>query len=136
MPISCKRSKKFNELPMPIVDVEIVLRPTETLREGLALELADRIGKVFGAPTGTTWVKVHGLSSSQYAESGGTPEEVYPVFVSVLKSKLPLPEEMQVEVDGLTAVIAQTCQRPKENIHVLYLPEGRGRIAFGGEIVS
>ncbi|MEW5941647.1 MAG: hypothetical protein AB1750_18430 [Chloroflexota bacterium] len=120
---------------MPILDIEIVLRPGETLPENLAQELADRLGSALDAPPGSTWVKARGLARDRYAESGGTPEDLFPVFVSILKSSLPSPERMEAEVDAVIGVVSRICARPRENVHVIYLPEGRGRVAFGGKLV-
>jgi phenylpyruvate tautomerase PptA (4-oxalocrotonate tautomerase family) len=122
---------------VPILDVEIVLRPGEAIRRGLAAELADRAAEVFGGAPQTTWVKVTGLTTDQYAENGPESlEDVQPVFVSVLKAKLPRPDEMQEEISRLVAAIAQVCRCPQERVHVLYLPEGAGRVAFGGKLLG
>ena len=121
---------------MPILDVEIVLQPGESLHPELAGELADRAGEVFGAAPGTTWVKLRAISAEHYAENQtGRPADVYPVFVSVLKAKLPPLNERQREVTQLTEAVARVCRRPPENVHILYLPEGAGRMAFGGTLV-
>jgi hypothetical protein len=40
-----------------------------------------------------------------------------------------------VEASRLTEIIAQVCQRPQENVHIFYLPEGAGRVAFGGKLL-
>jgi phenylpyruvate tautomerase PptA (4-oxalocrotonate tautomerase family) len=121
---------------MPILEVEIVTRPQETLPPNLAGELANRAGEVFGAPPGSTWVKLRVIPSEYYAENGGAAEGVYPVFVSVLKARLPEPDALQNEVDQLTALIAQVCARPPVNVHILYQPAAAGRIAFGGIVVK
>jgi phenylpyruvate tautomerase PptA (4-oxalocrotonate tautomerase family) len=122
---------------MPIVDVEIVLLPGESMRSGLAAEIANRCGQVFGSPPGSTWVKVYGLPRGHYAENGGGPQAgVDPVFVSVLKALLPAPEAIRAEVARLSAAIAEATGRPVENVHIAYLPAGAGRVAFGGELVS
>jgi len=122
---------------MPILEVEIVVPPAEALRGGMAAEIADRAGEVFGASPGTTWVKMRLLPWEAYAENGGGPPAgVYPVFVSVLKRKNPAPEQMQREVTLLTKAIAQICTCSEANVHILYLPEGAGRVAFGGQVVS
>jgi phenylpyruvate tautomerase PptA (4-oxalocrotonate tautomerase family) len=121
---------------MPILDVEVVLEPGETLRPELARELADRAGEVFGAAPGTTWVKVRAIPAEHYAENQtDRPNDIYPVFVSILKAKLLPLDERQSEVTRLTAAVALVCRRPPENVHILYLPEGAGRVAFGGRIV-
>jgi len=121
---------------MPIIDIEIVLRPGEAIQSHMAAELAAQLGQIFESPQGGTWIKIRGLIASQYAENGQVGEEVYPVFVSVLKSRLPAPEDLQLEVKKLTAAVAQICGRPPENVHVLYEPEGQGRVAFGGKLVT
>jgi len=121
---------------MPIIDVEIVLRSNESIREEVVSELANELGEIFHSSPGQTWIKLHPLSADQYAENGGTPDGVYPIFVTVMKSKLSSFEEMQKEVAKITGAIAQICGRPSDNIHVIYQPAGRGRVAFGGTIVS
>lgn len=121
---------------MPILNVEIITRPDEHIRSDLARELADRTGKIFGSSPGNTWVKVYLLSGENYAENDGMPGDVYPVFVSVLRAKLPSPDLLQNEVAELTSSVAQVCDRPKENIHMIYLPEGTGRVAFGGRLLT
>ena len=122
---------------MPILDIEIVLRPDETLDDKLVLELADRAGEIFSAPSGSTWVKLKTLSQKNYAENGGnSPAGFFPVFVSVLLARLPAPDKMQIQVATLTAAIAKVCERPEENVHIIYLPEGTGRVSFGGRIIS
>jgi phenylpyruvate tautomerase PptA (4-oxalocrotonate tautomerase family) len=121
---------------MPILDVEIVLGPGESLDPAPASELADRAGEVFGAAPGTTWVKLRAIPAEHYAENQtGRPSDVYPVFVSILKAKLPPLDQRQSEVARLTEAIARICRRPPENVHILYLPEGAGRMAFGGTLV-
>jgi len=121
---------------MPIVDIEIVLKANETIPSEMASELADRVGEIFGSPKNGTWVKVHGISSSHYAENGGKDEDVYPVFITILKSSLPKPEEMQKEVDTIISVVASISNRSRSLVHVIYEPEGKGRVAFGGKIVK
>lgn len=107
------------------------------MRSGLAAELADRSGRVFGSPPGSTWVKLRAIPYDHYAENGGGPSDgVCPVFVSVLKARLPAPDVLRVEVARLGAAIAEATGRPVENVHIAYLPAGAGRVAFGGELVS
>ena len=121
---------------MPILDVEIVLKPCESPAQGLAQKLADQAGLVFGTPPGRTWVKLREIDPDQCAENGGGPPPgVYPVFVSVLKSGLPAPDRLAGEAAELTRVVAAACRRPPENVHLLYLPEAAGRVWFGGKLV-
>jgi len=118
---------------MPILDVEIVLRPDERITGDLAADIAERAGAIFGSAPQQTWVKLRLLAREQYAENGGGPPAgVYPLFVSVLKAHMPAPELLQAEVVPLAAAIAAACARPIEHIHIVYLPSAAGRVAFGG----
>jgi phenylpyruvate tautomerase PptA (4-oxalocrotonate tautomerase family) len=121
---------------MPILDVEIVLADTERLDEDLPQRLADVAGEIFGAPAGRMWVRMRGLPLQNYAESGGLPAGVRPVFASVLKAKYPSLEDLRGEIAALTEAVARICDRPPENVHIFYRPEGIGRVAFGGELAS
>ena len=121
---------------MPLVDVEIVLKPQEAMPEAIASELADRLGQLFGSPRNGTWVKVRGIDEVYYAENGGKKAGVYPVFVTILKARLPDGEAMQTEVDAVIAAVGEICRRPPSLVHVIYQPEGNGRVAFGGRIVT
>ena len=122
---------------MPILDVEIVQPEGEPVDPALAAKIADAAGAVFDSAPMQTWVRLRALPSSQYAENGGgPPREVAPVFVTVLKAALPPPDARQEEVRQLTQRIAVVCQRPAEDVHVLYLPDGAGRAAFGGKLVQ
>jgi phenylpyruvate tautomerase PptA (4-oxalocrotonate tautomerase family) len=121
---------------MPILDVEIITRPGETISPYLASKLANRAGTIFLSPPASTWVKVHTLPCENYAENDSPDSNIYPVFVSILKANLPAPDALQQEVEQLTAAIAHLCNRPAENVHIIYLPEGTGRVAFGGKIVG
>lgn len=120
---------------MPILTVEIVTRPQEQFDSQLAAELADRSGQIFGSPPGNTWVKVRFIAPEHYAENDSQ-DEVFPVFVSILKAKWPPANDRQAEIAQLAETIAQICTRPRENVHILYLPPGAGRVAFGGKLVS
>lgn len=121
---------------MPILDIEIVARPNESFDPHIASELANLAGEIFGSPASGTWVKVHTIASENYAENHSRSPDVYPVFVSILRAKLPSPDAMQREVERLTTTIAQVCRRPAEAVHIIYLPEGAGRVAFGGRLIG
>jgi phenylpyruvate tautomerase PptA (4-oxalocrotonate tautomerase family) len=121
---------------MPILNVEIVMHPNEHIHPKLAMELANRTGEIFNSAPGNTWVKVHLIGSENYAENGNTPDEIFPVFVSVLKLKWSSSDSLQAEAAKLTAVVAHICNRPQENVHFIYLPEGAGRVAFGGDVLQ
>jgi phenylpyruvate tautomerase PptA (4-oxalocrotonate tautomerase family) len=122
---------------MPILDIDIVVSdPTHpSTRADLTQNLAEAAAQAFSAPPGTVWVKLRVLPSAQYAENGGLPEGVNPVFVTVLKSRVPEGSELEDEIARLTEAIAKILNRPKENVHILYQPDGAGRTAFGGNLV-
>jgi hypothetical protein len=121
---------------MPILEIEIVVPENETLSGELAPSLAEAAGEIFESPAGGTWVRLRDLPLSQYAENGGGPQEdVLPVFVTVLKARLPSPGDLEGEIERLTNEIARLCKRSVENVHLFYQPEGVGRIAFGGRLV-
>jgi phenylpyruvate tautomerase PptA (4-oxalocrotonate tautomerase family) len=120
---------------MPILDVEIVLSDGHAVPDNLAAQIADAAGKLFGSPPGTTWVRLRPLPRSCYAENDAPdPEGWNAVFVTVLKARLPATGELEPEIRSLTEIVADLCGRKPENVHVLYLPDAAGRIAFGGRL--
>jgi phenylpyruvate tautomerase PptA (4-oxalocrotonate tautomerase family) len=124
-------------VPVPILEVEIILKPEETLPADVAAQIADAAGAAFGSPIGGTWVRLRSLESEDYAENGGGPPAgVYPVFVSVLKANAHSADELALEIARLSVAIADVCDRPPENVHILYQPPARGRIAFGGRLLE
>lgn len=119
---------------MPILDIEIVT-DGNAWPQSLAHRIADAAGKAFDAAPGRVWVKLRTLDAARYAENqvASAPQ---PVFVSVLLAQHPSPEAWVKTAAALTDAIARCCGRPAENIHLLLLPEARGRMSFGGRIVS
>ncbi len=121
---------------MPILDIEIVGKKQSTpFPFDLTQSLADAAARVFGAPDGTVWVKVRVIPSEQYAENGGIPEGLSPVFVTVLKSRVPEGGALEDEIVQLTRAIASVLNCPETNVHIIYQPDGAGRVAFGGKLV-
>ena len=116
---------------MPILDVEIV---GGTPAAGLAQQIADDAGEVLGAAAGKVWVRVRTLGTESYAENRA--EAPRPVFVRVLASAPPEGEARKSAVAGITAAVAKRTGRPPENVHVLFEPAAKGRIAFGGRLVE
>jgi phenylpyruvate tautomerase PptA (4-oxalocrotonate tautomerase family) len=122
---------------MPILDVEIVQPDATPLDRDLPARLADAAAAVFSSAPMQTWVRLRLLPATQYAENaGGPPPGTWPVFVTVLKARLPAPDAMRDEIRRLTQQIAHVCQRPAEQVHVLYAPPAAGRAAFGGTLVE
>jgi hypothetical protein len=120
---------------VPILDVEIVGTVPRAVKRGLSQRLADACGELLDLPKGRTWVRVRFLDRELYAEHGGTPKGVRPVFVTVLRAAPPTGRPLAREMQALGAAVAKVCMRPPENVHVLYEPPGAGRVAFGGRAV-
>jgi len=122
---------------MPILDIEIVASDsTPDLSADLTQSLADATAQVFDSPPGSVWVKLQIIPSAGYAENGGVPKGVHPVFVTVLKSRVLRGSALKDEIAGLTKVVANVLGRPEENIHIIYQANGAGRAAFGGNLVE
>ena len=118
---------------MPILEIQFVGEIPKV--PNLAQEVADAAGEILMAQKGGTWVKLSCLPANQYAESGGLEEGVSPVFCTILRRQLPSTEVLAEQVARLSLEISRLSQRPKEHIHILHLPEARGRMAFGGTLV-
>jgi len=121
---------------MPILEIEMVMPGDSRVPPELATQLAEAAGKVFNSLPGRTWIRLRTLPQAHYAENEAISSETLPVFVSLLKSEMPPEEELREEARALARVIGQVCQRPSENVHILYQPSARGRIAFGGELLD
>jgi hypothetical protein len=133
---------------MPILKVEIVGTLSDSSADdrvnalagreakGFIQALADRAGEVLGARVGGTWVRVYFLPEERYAESGGAPLGVLPVFVSVLQSRGLELSERKEKARALAEVVGKITARPVGNIHILFEPPGKDRIAFGGNLVT
>jgi len=122
---------------MPILDIEIVASDSDpNPPANLTRSLADVAAQVFDSPPGRVWVKLRVIPSTGYAENGDMPGNVYPVFVTVLRARVPEGSALENEVAQLTEVIAKVLNRPAENVHVFYQPDGAGRVAFGGRLVK
>ncbi|MBI2378910.1 MAG: hypothetical protein HYV07_33250 [Deltaproteobacteria bacterium] len=119
---------------MPILKLEIVGTVDAERRSRLAREVADAAGGVFEVPSGTAWVRIIVIDPVDYAENGPNPTVERPVFVTVLRATSPDPEVLSTQAEKLAAVVGQAVGRPVENVHVLFEPEGKGRVAFGGKL--
>ena len=112
---------------MPIVDIETVGQaPTNATQA-----LADALGDLFGAETGTTWVRLRTLPRDHYAENDA-PNAPRATFVTVLHHTPPAGEERRSQAAEIATVVAFVAGRPPEHVHVLFAPAAAGRIAFGG----
>lgn len=124
---------------MPIVDVEVVTGAAEADvigKETLQL-LADELGSLFGSDPGGTWVRLRSIDQNAYAENGAAVgPDALPTFVNVLRAELPERGALRREVTKVAEVVARTLDRPRESVHVIYAPDARGRIGFGGVLLE
>lgn len=118
---------------MPMLEVEIVTLPKEHISPELARAIADRVGEMFGLSPGNVWVRLRLLPPEQYAENQSA-NPPYPVFVTVLKALWT--GDMAQEAVQLTKVVADVCGRDPAHVHIIYLPEALGRVAFGGKLTE
>jgi phenylpyruvate tautomerase PptA (4-oxalocrotonate tautomerase family) len=118
---------------MPIIDIEFVQERPGPIEPTLARQLADALGGIFDARPGKIWVRLRELPYGAYAENQ-VAKPPKPVFVSVLASAPPEGEQLEQRIAAITDAVAAACKRPRENVHVLFEPAARGRIAFGGQL--
>ena len=120
-----------------MLTVEIVAAPGEERPEGLARHLADAASQVLESRPQGCWVRLSWREARDYAESaGGPPDGVYPVFCTVLLARRPRGERLRAQARQLTTAIAEVTGRPADNVHLLYEPQGAGRVVFGGTLVD
>ncbi len=121
---------------MPIADVTLI-GANEVPDDGLAQRLADALSAALGAPRGTTWVRLHRVDARDYAEDGGAPAGVLPVFVDLLRRGWPAAvEERRESMRAVAEAVARVCGRPAAQVHVLAEAPAAGRVAFGGELAE
>lgn len=122
---------------MPIVDIHLVCAPPVDVPPGLARAAADAIGAEFRSDAGRVWVRVAALPAAHYAENGAdVAAGELPVFVTVLHALPPEGPARAAEALAISRVVAACAGRSPERVHVEYAPAGRGRIAFGGRMVT
>jgi phenylpyruvate tautomerase PptA (4-oxalocrotonate tautomerase family) len=121
---------------MPLIEIEVI-GELVVPENSLAKKLADELGRLLGSASGGTWVRLRSLPPSQYAENGvDDPLGAEAIFVKVTHRILPASETLAVEAKAISVVVASTCQRQAEQVHVIYEPSGQGRIAFGGKLIT
>ena len=123
---------------MPVVQLQLVIRDDSEriARERLQL-LADELGEYFQSGTAATWVRVDYVPFEQYAENGETPgDDVRPTLVYVLKYEVPGEDRLAQEAKALARIVANVLRRPERDTHIVYEPDGKGRVAFGGRLVT
>ncbi len=120
---------------MPIVKALLVSTDHQRVPDGAAQSIANAVAQVLGQAPGRVWVTLQQVSAGAYAENG-TAEPPCPVFIEVLHADLPTPEELAAEARALTEAVARSRGRPPDLVHVEYAAPGRGRVAFGGHLLT
>ena len=121
---------------MPILKVEIVETPGWSRPSGLARRIADAVAEALGATPQSVWVRLTTIAAGDYAENGGAPDDASPIFVTILEKEPPHGSVIAAEVAVLTNAVASACGRGEGDIHLVYESPGRGRVAFGGKLVT
>lgn len=123
---------------MPIVTIQIVASKDEDMYSAKhVVKLSDQLGSIFESDPGTTWVKLEYLDNELYAENGIPKNaDIQPTFVEILKRTLPDQAHLATEAEIVATKVAHVLNRPLENVHIIYLPPGEGRVAFGGKLLT
>ena len=121
---------------MPIIRIELVVGEDEPeVEPSVVRALADELGDYLGSSVAETWVSLSYLPKSGYAENGVS-ETLSPTFAHLLRYQLPEPSQLSNDAKAIADIIARHLGRPRENIHIIFEPDAKGRIAFGGELVD
>ncbi len=123
---------------MPIVTLEYVQSDENDRIDPITLQsLTDSLGALFTSPPGNTWVSVRYIDRTEYAENETkVPARVKPTFVHILLRTLPEENQLLVLADKAASTVAKVLSRQQENTHIIFAPEGYGRVAFGGKLIT
>ncbi len=123
---------------MPIVKLQLIRHSAaERVSREVLQTLADKLGSYFESDPGGTWVMLDYLPAGSYAENHvALDEATRPTIVTLLQYQLPATEQLAREADAIAEIVATSLNRPKANTHVIFSPEGKNRIAFGGTLVT
>lgn len=123
---------------MPIITIQLVVpRKDLELSPQVVQDLADGLGGLFDCSPGSLWLRVSYLSRDQYAENQtALSDRLQPSFIEVQLADEPT-EEMRSQLAQQVALLASSItERALENTHVIFAPAARGRIAFGGRLLT
>ena len=113
-----------------------IIAPVTPLAAATTQALADALAAIFGSKPRGTWVTLRAVPATHYAENGGLLPGDAPVFARILQRDPPQGDALRAEIRAVTATIAKLLARPERNVHVIYEPSARGRVAFGGTLVE
>ena len=126
---------------MPIVTIETLSDEPSSAGDSLPdpeqlQRLADVLGELFGSGPSGTWVRARQQQRAFYAENlVEVDQAMRPVIVEILKSQLGTEQERAAEAEAVCMLVAEILDRNTDNVHIIFQPEARGRIAFGGKLV-
>jgi len=126
---------------MPIVTIETLSDQPLSKRDALPTPaqlqvVADELGALFGSQPNGTWVRARQQQRAYYVENNGLVDAgLRPVMVEIQKSDLEPEDQLAAEAASVCSIVARSLGRPERNVHVVYQPAARGRIAFGGKLV-
>jgi phenylpyruvate tautomerase PptA (4-oxalocrotonate tautomerase family) len=121
---------------MPILFVDLVVRPGERAPASAARVLADLAGEMYGSQPGDTWVTVREIPAEGYAENHSPDGVYFPAIIHVLRMRLPDKFALAAEAARLAEMAGQALGRPADNVHIIFEPSGGGRVAFGGRLTA
>jgi len=101
----------------------------------MARAIADAVASALQAEPGKVWVTLQLVSEHLYAENGQT-EALHPVFLKVTHAELPGQEALAQEAKSLACSVGAALHCSPSLVHIEYPPAGKGRIAFGGILLS
>jgi phenylpyruvate tautomerase PptA (4-oxalocrotonate tautomerase family) len=124
---------------MPIVEVELIGAADAVRPE----RLAEALGAAMSVPPGSLWLTLRSTPATQYCENGGenggepfsAVDATLPVFVRVLaRHRADAQPGAQSDASALriAEAVAALTGRPRERVHVIFEPDARGRVYFGG----
>lgn len=123
---------------MPIVTLELIEDEMhQPVRANALKTLTDELGELFNSAPSGTWVKLRYLPREHYAENATTLETtIRPTFVEVLKRDADTSStDRAAEAARIAEIVALHLNRPIANTHIIYVPPGAGRVAFGGRLI-
>lgn len=120
---------------MPILNVTLVVAENEHPAPDCARRICEAAAPILGSQPGGTWVILEAVLEHNYAEdSGGPPAGVRPAFIRVLQFEAGDAAQRRAQARKLANHLAPILARPGDNIHIIFEPAGKGRVAFGGRL--
>jgi len=120
---------------MPILTVELIGGPDRP-PPGLARAIASAAAPILGSEPDGTWVRLRALGPQEYAENGDAYRGIRAAIVTILQADPPTSAARAAEAELLCAAIAEATDRDPAHVHLIYDPPARGRIAFGGRLLT